>query len=232
MKKLLKSWKSLSKETKSGVYFALGALALFLLDLISKWVAQNCLKPGESVALIPNFFYFTLSYNTGAAFSLGASWGVWGRILGIVISLSMSAGIIWYWAKNNPKCRNFERLCLMLLSAGAVGNLIDRALYWEGTVGFNGVIDFLQFYLGGGPEAASSVVNPFATFNVADACLVVGVILMIVAIALDAIKGKNDPNEKDPRLASKGEAPAPSETKQTDDEAASPSTVGEKEEGK
>ncbi len=203
MNKLLSKWKSLSKEGKAGIYFGLGSLGLFLLDIISKWVAQNCLTYHESVAVIPNFFYLTLSYNTGAAFSLGSSWGVWGRILGIAISLLMSVAFIWYWIKDNKKCSNFERCCLMLLVAGAVGNLIDRAFYWEGTTGFNGVIDFLQFYLGGGPNAPSNSFNPFATFNVADACLVVGVLLMIVAIVLDAIKNsKHDPNTVDPRLAS------------------------------
>ena len=214
MKNLLSKWKSLSKETRTGIYFGLGSLGFFLLDIISKWVAQNCLSLNESVAVIPNFFYITLSYNTGAAFSLGSSWGVWGRILGIAISLIMSVCFIWYWVKNNKKIPNFERVCLMLLVAGAVGNLIDRAFYWEGTTGFNGVIDFLQFYLGGGPSAASSVVNPFATFNVADACLVVGVFLMIVAIIVDAVKNsKNDPNRVDPRLAEQKKNPDSTETK-------------------
>ncbi len=201
MKGLLAKWKSLSKETRSGVYFGLGALALFVVDIVTKWVVNSSLSVGESIAVIPNFFYITLSYNTGAAFSLGSTWGVWGRILGIAISLIMSVAILWYWIKSNKKVNNFERACLMLLVAGAVGNLIDRAFYWEGTTGFNGVIDFLQFYLGGGPSAGSSVVNPFATFNVADACLVVGVILMIGYFIYDAIKNsKNDPNQNDPRL--------------------------------
>ena len=215
MKSLLAKWKSLSKETKFGIYFGLGSLALFLLDIISKWVVNNSLSLGDSIAVIPNFFYITLSYNTGAAFSLGSTWGVWGRILGIAISLIMSIALLWYWIKSNKKVKNFERLCLMLLVAGAVGNLVDRAFYWEATTGFNGVIDFLQFYLGGGPEKASSVVNPFATFNVADACLVVGVILMIGYFIYDAVKnGKNDPNEKDPRLENAEKKTDPAEGKQ------------------
>jgi signal peptidase II len=201
MKKLRDKFLSLSKETRLGIYFALGALLLIALDVISKWAVQHNLSEGDSLAIIPNFFYITLSYNTGAAFSLGSSWGVWGRILGIAISLVMSGAIVWYWAVNNKKVHNFERVCLMLLVSGAIGNLIDRAFYWKGTVGFDGVIDFLQFYLGGGPSKAISVVNPFATFNVADACLVVGVILMIIALALDAYKAsKSDPKTKDPRL--------------------------------
>ena len=186
---------------------------LFLLDLISKWVVENCLEVGQMVTVIPNFFYLTKSYNTGAAFSLGANWGVGGRILGIAISVLMSGAILWYWIVNNKKIHNLERVCLMLLSSGAVGNLIDRAFYWEGTTGFNGVIDFLQFYLGGGPSAPNSALNPFATFNVADACLTIGVVLLIVALVIDAIKNnKNDPKEKDPRLEKKHQAPSEENT--------------------
>ena len=216
MKKLIAKWKSLSKEGRLGICFGIGSLLLFVLDIVSKWAVQNCLNPGDKIEVIPNFFYITLSYNTGAAFSLGADWGVWGRVLGIAISLIMTVAIAWYWAVNNKKVHNLERVCLMLLLSGAFGNLIDRAFYWEGTVGFNGVIDFLQFYLGGGPSAASSVVNPFATFNVADACLVVGVVLLVVALVFEAVKnGKNDPNQNDPRLT-KGETPKEeSETEKT-----------------
>lgn len=202
MNSLLQKWKKLPKGTKSGIYFGLGAFLLFLLDLISKWVIENTLSVGQSVTIIPNFFYFTKSYNTGAAFSLGASWGVWGRVLGIGISLVMSIAIVWYWVVSNKKINNAERAALMLLSSGAIGNLIDRSFYWEGIVGFNGVIDFLQFYLGGGPSKGASSINPFATFNVADACLTLGVVVLIVAMVVDALKNKNDPDEKDPRLQS------------------------------
>lgn len=209
MKALLKKWRALSKQTRLGFYFGAGAFALFLLDLISKWVVQNCLSVGQMVEVIPDFFYLTKSYNTGAAFSLGANWGVGGRVLGIAISLLMSMAILWYWCVNNKKIGNLERACLMLLSSGAIGNLIDRAFYWEGTVGFNGVIDFLQFYLGGGPNAPHGALNPFATFNLADACLTIGVVLMVVALIADAIKNnKNDPNEKDPRLEKKNSSPS------------------------
>ena len=214
MKSLLQKWNKLSKEAKLGVYFGLGAFALFLLDLISKWVIEKTLPVGGSIVIIPNFFYFTKSYNTGAAFSLGASWGVWGRVLGIGISLVMSIAIVWYWVVSNKKINNAERAALMLLSSGAIGNLIDRSFYWEGIVGFNGVIDFLQFYLGGGPSKGASSINPFATFNVADACLTLGVVVLIVAMVVDALKSKNDPNEKDPRLEKTKEETSKEEQKE------------------
>lgn len=184
------------------------SLLLIVLDCLFKWIVQANCELYVRNEVIPNFFYITLSHNTGAAFSLGDSWGVWGRILGIFISLTMSAAILFYWLKKAGKIHIVEQICLALLFAGAFGNLIDRSFYWQGTVGFDGVIDYLQFYLGGGPNADSSLVNPFATFNLADACLVVGVIVLIVYAIVDAIKhrGEGEDLSVDPRLAEKKEA--------------------------
>ena len=89
----------------------------------------------------------------------------------------------------------------MLLASGAIGNLIDRAFYWNAITGFDGVIDFLQFYLGGGPGAAVTWVNPFADFNFADAYLTVGVVMLIVLFIVDFVKHPEpDELEVDPRL--------------------------------
>lgn len=192
---------------KETCFFLLGALALVLLDLLSKWAVELNLSVGQMVEVIPNFWYITLSHNTGAAFSAGASWGVWGRVLGIAISLTMSIGIAIYWLMEDKKWNNIYRSIAMLILAGAVGNLIDRAFYWEKITGFNGVIDFMQFYLGGGPSKDHSFLNPFATFNIADACLVIGIIYFLVVEIVQAIKSeKEDPLQKDPRLQEKKKA--------------------------
>ena len=177
------------------------ALGLVVLDCVSKWAVQlNCI-PNHAYEVIPNFFYITLSYNTGAAFSAGANWGIGGRILGIAISLGMSFVILFYWVRHNEELRTFERVIASLLAAGAVGNLIDRSFYFTAITGFDGVIDFFQFYLGGGPNAGINFLNPFATFNIADACLVVGILLFIVLIIMDTVKNSSKSElREDPRL--------------------------------
>lgn len=168
-------------------YFWAGfAVLMFILDIASKWIVQSLCTPGKAYQIIPNFIYVTLSYNTKIAFSLGID-GVWGRVLNIAISLIMSALLILYYVLKRKELKPVMKAALSLLIAGAVGNLIDRAFYWEGTTGFNGVIDFIQFYLGGGPNAATSVVNPFATFNWADSCLTIGVIIFIIILIVDSI---------------------------------------------
>lgn len=179
------------------ILFAAISVLLIILDQATKWIVQNALKEeGASVCLISNFLYITLHHNTGAAFSFGSG-TTWGRVLNIIISLAMSAFFIAYYVIARDKTSIFMKVILCLLSAGAVGNLIDRAFYFEGIVGFDGVIDWIQFYLGGGPETASNFVNPFATFNLADSYLVIGVILFILYLILDSIKDNKRKQEEE-----------------------------------
>ncbi|MEE3431246.1 MAG: signal peptidase II [Candidatus Enteromonas sp.] len=190
-----------NKKQKSPTFYLIlfGAIAfaLVILDFVTKWVAHNILSelPNQTVAVIDGFFYFSLSYNTKAAFSIGLD-GVFGRILGISVSLIMSAAIIAYMVIGRKKQTPFFQAILALLAAGAVGNLIDRTFYFKGIVGFDGVIDFIQFYLGGGPSKPQNggiPFNPFPTFNMADSYLVIGIILFIVYLILDSI---NEAKEK------------------------------------
>lgn len=192
---------------KQTSFFLLGTLGLVVLDLLSKWAAQLQLAVGKPLVVIPNFFYLALSHNTGAAFSAGADWGLFGRILGIALSLLMSIGILIYWIHEDKRWNNIYRSIAMLVLAGAVGNLIDRSFYWKAIAGFDGVIDFLQFYLGGGPNKSESPVNPFATFNLADAFLVIGIVyFLIVELVFWCKNQKNDPLTEDPRKAEESQA--------------------------
>ena len=133
-----------AKSLKMLIIFAVAAFALLALDFASKWLVQ-AFAGDNPIQVIPNFFYITKSYNTAVAFSWGSNIPVIPRrIINITISLVMSIGIVWYWIKNNDEFSNWDRACAMLLASGAIGNLIDRAFYWEAITGFDGVIDFLQ----------------------------------------------------------------------------------------
>ena len=204
------------KESKPLILFGVGALLLVGIDLLTKWLAEIFLVEGELNAIIPNFLYFTKSYNTAVAFSLGSSLPMpVGRAINITISVVMSVAILWYWILNDDRFNNFQRSIAMLLAAGAVGNLIDRAFYWEAITGFDGVIDFIQFYLGGGPSAPNNFVNPFATFNLADSYLTIGMIMLIVLLVIDMIKeSKNGGLSKDPRIK---DAPKQSDAEKSND---------------
>ena len=193
MKAAIEKIKAFFRHTKTdrrALYvFLFAALGLVLLDLGSKWLVQSFATPFSPIQVIPNFFYITLSYNTGVAFGLGAGTS-WGRVLNILISLFMSIAIFLYLWRKYPDMTLIAKITGILLFSGAVGNLIDRAFYWENTTGFDGVIDFLQFYLGGGPDKDPSGINPFATFNFADSYLTVGIVLLLIILVVDLIKGE------------------------------------------
>ena len=207
--------KEFFKKIPPFAYFMALTAILFLIDIITKWIVQNNCTPGVPITVIPNFWYINLSYNTGIAFGLKID-NVFGRILNITISLVMSGAIFAYWFIKRKKFTPFMNVIATLMLAGAVGNLIDRAFYWSGTTGFNGVIDFMQFYLGGGPSKSINFMNPFATFNLADAYLVVGVILMIIYMIIDAYKHRDRSYETGEGIVTKPEIEKKENSDETD----------------
>ncbi|MEG0977732.1 MAG: signal peptidase II [Bacilli bacterium] len=159
---------------------------VFIVDLGTKLGFQHMLQtPGTSVTLIPGFLHLTLLYNTGAGF------GIFGnldndalrRTLLIGISIIMSGAFLGIYIWKYKKLNAAYKVNLMLLLGGAFGNLIDRAFYPNGRV-----IDFIDVDLGS--------YTSFPIFNIADAALVIGVIMMMIMLIIDEIKeikGKKAP---------------------------------------
>ena len=162
------------------------AILVFVFDISTKWIVQNIAnvnnipEEGLIATIIPNFFNIIIVHNLGAAFSLGANGDLIWRIIWILVSIIMSIGLSIYYYKTFKNNNVIYKISLMLMIGGAVGNLIDRAFYWESIVGFDGVIDFLDFEFGS--------LGHFATFNIADAALVIGVLLLIVIMIIEMIK--------------------------------------------
>ncbi|MGI6509449.1 MAG: signal peptidase II [Erysipelotrichaceae bacterium] len=134
-------------------------MLLVLVDQSSKIVMKAISKiHPESFTVIKDFFYITYAENTGAAFSIlrGQRWFF------VTMALIVSVLIIYYIIKHKPK--TLEKISLQLILAGAIGNVIDRVVY-----GY--VIDFLDFYIFG---------YDFPVFNIADSCITIGAILLII----------------------------------------------------
>lgn len=147
---------------------------LLIFDLVSKACAMKYLSSGTSVVFIPHLIKFTLTYNDGAAWGMGGD-ATWSRVLLIIISWAAMFGIIYYYVKNYKKSSKFLKAILMVILAGDVGNLIDRTFYYS-----RGVVDFIDI---------SDFFPQFnAIFNVADCCLVVGIILLLVYFLILWIK--------------------------------------------
>lgn len=126
-------------------------------DQITKAIALARLSDGESVPFIEGVWHWTLHRNPGAAFSLFTN----SPIVFTVIAFVISIGIVWYARKiaDRPTL-----LALGLILGGALGNLTDRIVRPPEV--FRGhVIDFIDWRV-------------WPTFNIADALIVSGAILL------------------------------------------------------
>ena len=147
------------------VWLGLGAL-IVVLDQTTKQVILQTIAFGQAVEVLPPVFSLVLTYNPGAAFSFLAWASGWQRYFFMAIALGASILIV-YMMKKHERDR---LLCfaLALVLGGAVGNLIDRAIY-------GAVVDFLVFRWPGGPP----LLDPWPAFNLADSCITVGAALLI-----------------------------------------------------
>ena len=181
------------EKFKNGLkWFLKSFIWLFILgigvDILSKNIIVNTMTLDQKIILIPNFLAIHYTVNNGAAFSMGVGNNVANMIIYIVIAGLASAGIIFYFVKNEKKMSKLLKAPLMLILAGALGNMIDRIFYAESYTGasYRGVVDFIDFF---------GIWN--AIFNVADICIVVGAILMIVYIIVEEVKErKTKPKQK------------------------------------
>lgn len=137
------------------------ALLIIVLDQATKLVFDQWLSYGQRVSVLP-IFDFTLLYNRGAAFSFLANQDGWQRWLFTLIALIASGVIVWL-LRRHPRQTLFC-MALTLILGGALGNAIDRLVYGH-------VVDFLLFYWGNWY---------FPAFNLADAAITLGAVLLIV----------------------------------------------------
>jgi signal peptidase II len=136
-------------------------IVLVLADLITKAVAVALLPPnGLPVSVVGNGIRFALVYNPGAAFGLYL--GAYSRW--IFMALSFGALIIlWQLYRQTRDADRVRALAVALVSAGAIGNLIDRIKSELG------VVDFIDVGFG---------LHRWPTFNVADMAVSTGALLL------------------------------------------------------
>jgi signal peptidase II len=134
------------------------AIAVFVLDRWSKSVVLAQFAPGESRLVVPRLLWFTFVQNTHGAF------GLFGNSPLLLIGLAVLVLALFAWAFRDAVQRsNLVRVAFGMIAGGAVGNVIDRLQHhW--------VVDFIDF----------KTIWP-NVFNVADACITVGVGLLIIA---------------------------------------------------
>ncbi|MDO8662068.1 MAG: signal peptidase II [Candidatus Omnitrophota bacterium] len=126
------------------------------LDQISKFFISASLQLNQTFPLIKGVLGLTLIHNRGAAF------GILRNQVYLFIIISCAAIVLIYFALKNNRHNKYQVVCLSLILAGALGNLIDR-------LRFGYVIDFLNFYI-------------WPVFNIADSAITIGAILLAWAI--------------------------------------------------
>jgi signal peptidase II len=136
--------------------------AVIVLDQLSKWWVRSGIVPGQRVPVISGFFYWTLAYNRGAAFSFLADGSGWQRWFFTILALVISA-VLLVWLARTPRRDWRTALPLALIIGGALGNLIDRIASGQ-------VTDFILVYFGHWAYPA---------FNLADSSICVGAVLLI-----------------------------------------------------
>ena len=159
--------------------------ALIGIDQITKYFAD---KNRVDLAVIDGFFYLSYSTNSGAGFSFLAD-KEWGQLFFKIITPIALVAFIAFYVFAVKKSYKWLAYSLTVIIAGTIGNYIDRLINSE-------VVDFLSFHFGS---------YVFPTFNVADICLTVGVIMLIIhflfldnsAVFKKKCKSESTDNEND-----------------------------------
>ncbi len=148
---------------KNIILFIFGALAVIVLDQITKAVITEKLFMYGSHKVIDGFFSLVYVMNPGAAFGFLARAPEIFRYLFFISVTVLAILLITYYISKSKSQDVLIVIALTLIFGGAVGNLIDR-------IRFGAVVDFLDFYIGAWHWPA---------FNVADSAISVGAVLMI-----------------------------------------------------
>ena len=138
---------------------ALTAVVVIALDQWTKWLAFETISPGETVNVMP-LVSFGRTENEGIAFGLLAEKPVLVfALMGIALAI-----LLFFYVRN--RARPGLWLATGMLLGGAIGNAIDRV-----TLGY--VRDFIEL-------------PAFPSFNIADVAITFGVILLVIAVEMNA----------------------------------------------
>ncbi|MGG3451399.1 MULTISPECIES: signal peptidase II [Bacillaceae] len=152
------------------MYYIL-TLLVILLDQWTKWLIVASMEIGESVKVIDDIIHITSHRNRGAAWGMleGKFW------LFYIITAVVVVALV-YFMQTEAKGKPLMKTSLAILLGGAIGNFIDRLFRGE-------VVDFIQTFIFG---------YHFPIFNIADAALTIGVLLLFGAMFIEDRKGKKE----------------------------------------
>ncbi|MEH6757157.1 MAG: signal peptidase II [Parasphingorhabdus sp.] len=151
------------------------AVLIFFVDQFTKYMVMHPLdlKAKGQIELLP-FFNLTWAENYGVSMGfLTASSDFQRWALVALTGLIGVAVLVWMWREK----AKWDIIALSLVLGGAMGNILDRA-----RLGY--VADFADLHIGD--------FRPFLIFNVADACISIGVVILLARALLLREKPKQD----------------------------------------
>jgi signal peptidase II len=162
------------------------AAVLVVADQVSKALVVANVPVGGQVQVIGDVVQIWHAQNRGAAFSLFQNSFMLFLVVGV-----LAMGLIGYFAWSLRGRSIWYFVLLGVILAGTLGNLADRIRH-ELFVGQQYVTDFISVGIG---------TLRWPTFNVADSCLVVGILVFVVVLLVVDARERAG-HEKDPEQGS------------------------------
>lgn len=154
------------------------ALAIFIVDQLTKWIVSVplALEARAQIEILP-IFNLTWVENNGISLGLLNATTPTGRWMLVAMTAAIAIGVAW-WIMREEK--RGDQLALSLVLGGALGNIVDRVRH-----GY--VVDFADLHFG--------AFRPFLVFNVADAAISIGVVILLLRAFLVRDKAPEGTNE-------------------------------------
>ena len=148
---------------KTRTWAIAAAAIVFLADQLTKWFVIGPLQL-QWVRQIPVLPIFNLTWTENRGISLGllTANGELGRWLLVAMTAAIAGGIAWWITHEHQRG---DQIALGMVLGGALGNILDR-------VRFGYVVDFADLHFGDW--------RPFLVFNVADAAISIGVVILLL----------------------------------------------------
>ena len=138
--------------------------AIFVVDQFTKWLVEGPLgltELGQNIHVLP-FFDLTRVHNKGISLGLLSAETDTTRWLLVAMTAAIAGVVAWWLTREEQRG---DQLALGMVLGGALGNIVDRV-----RLGY--VFDFADLHIGD--------FRPFLVFNVADACISIGVVILIL----------------------------------------------------
>lgn len=159
-------------------YFLVNLISIVVLLVLDQWtkqLASTHLKGSSGISIIKDVFELYYLENRGVAFGMMQNQ----KPIIITVGLIMMIVVFFFMFRvKEAKNAAFARVCLILIAAGGIGNMIDRLCN-------DFVTDFFSF-----------VLIHFPIFNVADIYIVVGTILLSLYILFFSEDTKKESENK------------------------------------